>query len=291
MLVLIFAILCFVSIFILFRYFEKWKVDNMQAIVVNYLVASILSFLLYNGDISFSDALKQAWFIPSLILGVLFMVSFYLYALSAQRSGVALTAVASKMSVVIPVILGSIIYTNENLNALKWIGLGLSLISFYLIFKSKKGSNINVKLLILPTIIFFAAGANDTLMRWIKVHYSIGNGNNFNEEIYFVAILFSISFLTSLFFIAGQAITNPRPIHWQSIGAGALLGVLNVLSATSMFVAMGKFESAFFFPVFNVSIVSLSALSGILLFREKLSTVNLIGIALALITISIIAYA
>ncbi len=291
MLVLIFAILCFVSIFILFRYFEKWKVDNMQAIVVNYLVASILSFLLYNGDISFSDALKQAWFIPSLILGVLFMVSFYLYALSAQRSGVALTAVASKMSVVIPVILGSIIYSNENLNALKWIGLGLSLISFYLIFKSKKGSNINVKLLILPTIIFFAAGANDTLMRWIKVHYSIGNGNNFNEEIYFVAILFSISFLTSLFFIAGQTITKPRPIHWQSIGAGALLGVLNILSATSMFVAMGKFESAFFFPVFNVSIVSLSALSGILLFREKLSTVNLIGIALALITISIIAYA
>lgn len=289
--VLIFAILCFVSIFILFRYFEKWKVDNMQAIVVNYLVAFILSFLLYKGDISYTDVLKQSWLIPGTILGILFMASFYLYALSAQKSGVALTAVASKMSVVIPVILGSVIYVNEDLNTLKWIGLGLSLISFYLIFKSEKGSNLNMKLLILPTIIFFAAGANDTLMRWIKVHYSIGNGNDFNEEIYFVGILFSISFLTSLLFLAGQVITKPRSIHWQSIGAGALLGILNVLSATSMFVAMGKFESAFFFPIFNVSIVSLSALAGILLFREKLSTINLIGIALALLTISVIAYA
>jgi uncharacterized membrane protein len=113
--------------------------------------------------------------------------------------------------------------------------------------------------------------------------------NSLNNEIHFIGVLFTVSLLTAIVFMIVHQIRKPRPVHWASIGAGALLGMLNVLSATSMFMAMGQFESGFFFPIFNVSIVSLSALSGIVLFREKLSTINLIGILLATITIGIIA--
>jgi drug/metabolite transporter (DMT)-like permease len=291
MFILIFAILSFVSIFILFRYFEKWEVDNLQAIVVNYLVAASVSLLIYNGNESILDATFQSWFGPAVALGIMFMVSFYLYALSAQKSGVAITAVASKMSVVIPVIAGAALYANESLNALKWTGLGLALLSFYLIFKSKESTGLNLKLLVLPAIIFFISGANDTLMKWIKVTHVPGTGNDINQEILFVGVLFTISLITAIIFMVVHQIRKPTPVHWASIGGGALLGILNVLSATSMFLAMGQFESAFFFPVFNVSIVGLSAISGIILFREKLSTVNIIGIVLAAITIGIIALA
>lgn len=291
MFVLLFAILAFVSIFILFRYFEKWEVDNLQAIVVNYFVAASLSFLIYDGNESLTESLSQNWFPSAIVLGVMFMVSFYLYALSTQKAGVAITAVASKMSVVIPVILGSFLYVNESLNTVKYIGLALALISFYLIFKSKEGNQINIKLLILPAIIFLISGANDTLMKWIKDTFVESSGTDLNNEIHFIGVLFTISLITSIIFMIVHQIRKPTPLHWKSIGAGALLGIMNVLSATSMFLAMGQFESGFFFPIFNVSIVSLSALSGIVLFREKLSTINLIGILLATITIGIIALA
>ncbi len=291
MYILVFAILAFVSIFVLFRYFEKWNVDNLQALVVNYFVAAIISFFIYNGDDALLNSFQQPWFQSAVILGIMFMVSFYLYALSTQKSGVAITAVASKMSVVIPVIIGTFLYANESLNTLKIAGLAMALISFYLIFKSKEGTQLNLKLLLLPTIIFFFSGANDTFMKWIKDTYVVSTGNDLNNEIHFIGVLFSVSLLTSIVFMIAQQIRKPTPIHWTSIGGGALLGILNVLSATSMFLAMGQFESAFFFPIFNVSIVALSALSGIVLFKEKLSTVNLIGILLASITIGIIALA
>jgi len=291
MYILVFAILAFVSIFVLFRYFEKWNVDNLQALVVNYFVAAIISFLIYNGDAPLIESFQQAWFQSAVILGIMFMVSFYLYALSTQKSGVAITAVASKMSVVIPVIIGTFLYANESLNTIKIAGLAMALISFYLIFKSKEGTQLNLKLLLLPTIIFFFSGANDTFMKWIKDTYVVSTGSNLNNEIHFIGVLFSVSLLTAIVFLIVHQIRKPTPIHWASIGGGALLGVMNVLSATSMFLAMGQFESAFFFPIFNVSIVALSALSGIVLFKEKLSTVNLIGILLASITIGIIALA
>jgi len=289
MFILIFAILAFVSIFVLFRYFEKWNVDNLQALVVNYFVAAVVSFFIYSGEDKLTDSIHQAWFPSAVILGVMFMVSFYLYALSTQKSGVAITAVASKMSVVIPVVIGTFLYENESLNAVKYTGLALALVSFYLIFKSKEGTKLNLKLLLLPAIIFFFSGANDTFMKWIKDTYVETAANSFNNEIHFVGVLFTVSLLTAIVFMVVHQIRKPTPVHWASIGGGALLGILNVLSATSMFLAMGQFESGFFFPIFNVSIVSLSALSGIVLFREKLSTINLIGILLATITIGIIA--
>lgn len=291
MYILVFAILAFVSIFVLFRYFEKWNVDNLQALVVNYFVAAIVSFFIYDGGTPLTESIQQPWFQSAVILGIMFMVSFYLYALSTQKSGVAITAVASKMSVVIPVIIGTFLYANESLNSMKIAGLAMALVSFYLIFKSKEGTQLNLKLLLLPTIIFFFSGANDTFMKWIKDTYVVSTGNDLNNEIHFIGVLFSVSLLTSIVFMIAHQIRKPTPIHWASIGGGVLLGLLNVLSATSMFLAMGQFESAFFFPIFNVSIVALSALSGIILFKEKLSTINLIGILLASITIGIIALA
>lgn len=291
MLILIFSILSFTSIFILFRYFEKWKVDNFLAIVVNYFVAATSSFLIYDGEDNLLNTIDQDWFPASIALGLLFISSFYLYSITVQKAGVAITAVASKMSVIIPVLFGAWIYENESMSILKFAGLALALVSFYLIFKSKEGTTINLKLLLLPSLIFLASGVNDSLMKWIKETYVVSTGTSLNNEIHFIGTLFSVSLVAGVIGFIINQIRKPKAINLRSIGAGVLLGLLNVLSATSMFIAMGQFESSFFFPIFNVSIVALSALSGILLFKEKLSTINLIGIILASITIGVIAIA
>jgi multidrug transporter EmrE-like cation transporter len=52
---------------------------------------------------------------------------------------------------------------------------------------------------------------------------------------------------------------------------------------------VGYYESTFVFPVFNVSIVGITALAGVVFFREKLSAINWLGFALAALAIIVIA--
>ncbi len=283
------AILFFVSIFVIFRIFERYKINNSHAIIINYLIASAFSYLIYKGDISLSQLPQQSWFYPSAILGFLFMVSFLLFAISSQKAGIAITAVASKMSVVIPVLVGAYLYKYEHLTSIKIIGLILALLSFYLIFKKEKKEKIALNLIILPLLIFIFSGINDSLMKYIRETYFRGTTITLNSEILFVGTLFAFSFVTGILLFAPVTLIKKEKIEWKSLWAGIILGIVNFFSALTMFKAMGYFESSVYFPIFNVGIVSLSALIGITFFKEKLSRTNLIGLGLAMTTILILA--
>ena len=153
MVFLVLSILFSTSIFIIFRLFPKYKIDNFQAIIVNYVVAIIFGLLVSDLPSSTTAILDKNWFNWSIIVGFLFIVVFYLFALSSQKAGIAVTAVASKMSVVIPVSLG-FFYFQEEANLSKIIGIALSLVAFYLLLQKKKGIKLNYKYIFLPILIF-----------------------------------------------------------------------------------------------------------------------------------------
>ena len=282
---IIIAIVFFVSILLIFRMFDTYKIDNSQALIFNYFVAAFFAFTIYSGELKIVEIPSQDWFSPSIILGVLFALSFLLFALSTQKAGIAITSVASKMAVMIPVIFGAYFYDSENLNAIKIIGLLLAMASFLLIFKKNNTESFNKNKILLPIAIFVFSGANDTLLKFIReVHFNISE-SDLNSEILFVATLFSISFISSLIFFGIPLIVKKKKFELKNIIAGSILGIFNFLSAFTMFKAMGYFESSIFFPIFNVSVVGLSALIGVVLFKEKLTTINYIGLILALAAI------
>lgn len=283
------AILFFVSIFLIFRMFEKYKINNSHAIIVNYLVASTFSFIVYSGKTKLIDIVNQDWFIATAVLGSLFMISFLLYAISTQKAGMAITSVASKMSVVIPVFIGAYLYEYEHLSIVKIIGLIFALLSFYLIFKQSGKGKIQWLKIILPLLIFLFSGATDALMKYIREIYFKSSEMDLNSEILFIGSLFIISFISGIFILGPITIIKKDKIELKSLWAGIVLGIANFFSALTMFKAMGYFESSVFFPIFNVSIVGLSAIIGIVFFKEKLSRINYIGLILALITIIILA--
>ncbi len=286
---LISATLLFVSIFVIFRLFDNYKINNSQAIIVNYLVASIFSFIVYQGDISIMEIPQQSWFIPSVFLGVLFMFSFLLFAYSTQKAGVAITATASKMSVVIPVFVGAYLYEYENLSTTKVVGLLLAIASFYLIFKKDKTEDIDFKKILFPTLIFAFSGINDTLLKYIREIHFNSIEMDLNSEILFMTSLFSIAFIAGLVVFGSKSVYKKEKINLHTIIGGFVLGIFNFFSALTMFKAMAFYESAIFFPIFNVSIVAISAIIGILLFKEKMSLINKVGIFIALATILLLA--
>lgn len=284
MIYIVFVIFISSAIFVTFKYFERYKVDNFQAITINYLVASICGLIISPIHSIQTDILDKPWLIYSIIIGTIFIFTFLLFALSSQKAGVAITAVFSKMSVVIPVIFGIFLYA-EHLNILKILGIIATLFAFLLVFYKKEKSKIKWAVIIFPILIFFGNGLIDTLLKYIEHHFIKGDTNYFLTTIFITALIFGL--LVS----AIKYLKNRKGIDKASFIGGLILGILNYATTYCMILAMSKFESNVLFPIQNVGIVMVSALFGLVLFKEKLSLINWIGISVAISAILLIAFA
>ncbi len=278
------AIFFSTCIIITFRLFGKYKIDNLQAITFNYLVASILSFTSFNEWISPLEILQKSWFIWATLNGFLFILVFYIFARSAQNAGVAITSVASKMSVVIPVLIGIIFY-KDNINWLKMAGIIIAFPAFYLILSRKTEEKVGLKYFILPLLLFLGTGSNDSIMKHAQTYYV------FDDYLLFLGTIFFLSLIIGIIFWITGITAKKQPVSTKNILAGIILGILNYLSTMFFLRSVAIFQSSEFFPVFNVSIVSMGALVGYFLFKEKLLIKNWIGILLAISTILLIAFA
>ncbi|RYF86152.1 MAG: EamA/RhaT family transporter, partial [Chitinophagaceae bacterium] len=95
---------------IAFKLCDRYRIDKFQAIVCNYAVCTITGSLFSGSVPSFVEAAGAPWFKWSLLMGLFFIASFNLIALTVQKSGLAIAAVASKTSLVIPFIFSVLLY-------------------------------------------------------------------------------------------------------------------------------------------------------------------------------------
>lgn len=278
------AILISSSIFVTFKLFNRFKIDNFQAITINYLVASILGIIIVGSEFQYDIIVKKEWLPYAAILSLTFIGTFVLFALSSQKAGVAITAVFGKMSVIIPVIAGIFLY-NESLNSLKILGIISTIAAFILIFYKKERSKIRWSIILFPIILFFGNGFIDTILKYIEYHFIRG------DYILFLSVVFIIAFIMALFISMIKYARTKKTFSIQTIIGGSILGLLNFSTTYFLLIAMTQFQSNVLFPIQNVGIVMLSALFGLILFREKLSMINWLGILLSIMAILLIAFA
>jgi len=284
MLYLILAILTSSAIVVIFKLFDSYKINNIQAITANYAIAAVLGFITAPGIISTNAIIVANWFPFALIVGITLILVFNVFALSSQKAGVAITAVSSKMSVVIPVTIGILFY-HDIVNIWIIIGIIISLLAFYLTFKKEENVKLNKKYILLPLLLFFGNGSNDSLLKHSQKFY-IGD-----ETALFLSTAFLFSFIIGAIVLLIDMLKNNRTLKMKNIAAGVILGLLNYASTYFFIKGLSHFQSSVFFPIFNVSIVCIAALVGYFVFREKLSKTNWLGILLALAAILIIALA
>lgn len=278
--------ICFSSlIFVIFKLYEVYKIDTVYAITTNYVVACIVGLFFYSGAMPPVEIIHQPWFLGTLLLGFLFIVVFNLMARTSQKVGVSVASVATKMSLVIPVIFGVLVY-NEELGIIKIIGILLALAAVY--FASIKEKQISIKrsALILPILVFLGSGIIDTSIKYVQeVHISE------HEFPLFSATVFAAAAFVGIVFIGIRTFNTPLRINLRNILGGIALGIPNYFSIYYLLRALQNpsLNSASVFTINNVAIVMLSTLLGILLFREQISAKNWSGIALAIISIILVA--
>jgi len=285
MLDLALSILCSTMIFVIFKLFAVHKVETFYAIITNYFVACFCGFLFYEGNVTVFEIPQKEWFWGTFALGVLFIVVFNLTATTAQKVGVSVASVAMKMSLVIPVIFGVAVY-HEELGILKILGIVLALIAVYFASHKEKSLQIKSTLLLLPFLVFLGSGVIDTAIKYMQEVYI-----EEAEFPLFSATVFMAAAATGVLFILIKAFKKPLKINFRNILGGIALGITNYYSIYFLMRALQNdtLNSASIFTINNVAIVMLSTLLGILLFREKISLKNWSGIALAMVSILLVA--
>jgi len=280
------SILASSLIFVIFKLFGKFKINTLYAIITNYIVACSVGLLFYAGEVSVADVPKKPWFWGTLALGMLFILVFNLMAATAQRVGVSVASVATKMSLAIPVLFGVFMY-NEVLGPLKIVGILLALAAVYFASIKEKSMAIEKVSLLLPLLVFLGSGIIDTSLKYIQeVHIK--------EEEYpiFSASVFGSAAMVGILFILVRSFKSPFKFNFRDILGGIALGVPNYFSIYFLLKALenDSLNSASVFTINNVAIVMFSTLLGILLFKEQVSTKNWGGIALAVISIILVAF-
>lgn len=257
-----------------------------QAIVFNYFTAAIMGFMFDGMTLSISELPHKPWFFSIFIFGFGFITMFNILGISTQKVGITIATVAFKMCMIIPVIAAFFLY-NDSMPLLKISGILLACVAIIMASVKKEKHDVEPKYLILPVVLFFGSGFLDTYFKYSEKNYI-----QESDAGLFCSMAFLVAGSIGLLFLLFTVLSGRTKFEIKSVWAGILLGIPNYGSLYFLFKAlrMDGFESSVVFPLNNMGIVATSALFAFFIFREKLSPLNWTGIALAIVSIAMIAW-
>jgi drug/metabolite transporter (DMT)-like permease len=283
MIYLLLAILTSTSIVVTFKVFKSFNISVLQAITINYVTASGFGFLTNENTFQFAQLAHQPWFGSALIVGITLIVAFNLYALSAQHAGIAITAISSRMSVVIPVSFGFLLF-GDTAGWLKVTGIVIAIVALYFTSKKERTDHVITRYFYLPLLLFLAFGANDTLLK-VAEHFFITD-----DFTLFLATAFLAALVPGVVILIFKWQSGNEKFQFKNVIAGVILGILNWYSTLYFLKGIDVYEVSVFVPAFNIGVVVLAGLTGYLFFKEKLSSHNIAGIFLAILAIVLLSF-
>lgn len=274
------TIFCSTSIALILKLIDTKKGEAIVLLAGNYLVASIISlmFILFKEDVQFS--IYTLLF--GLILGLLFVVSFFAFAKAISYAGTGLATTSSRLSVIIPIAFSIIIY-NEIPSNFQIVGFVFTVVTFFLFYLSisdghKSGDGFLKYILLLAVLV--GIGINDFSMKVFK------SWKPEQEEPFFVFFIFTSAFIYALIFIAIKKIK----IIKDTAVWGLILGVPNVFSTIFLLAALASLPAILVYPLINVGIIIFTTLLAFIIWKEKLNLWGVLALTsgiLAIIFLSI----
>ncbi|ARS33995.1 hypothetical protein [Pontibacter actiniarum] len=298
MLYLLLSIFCSASLIFIFKLYERYNVHTMQAIAVNYGVCVLVGLCFPGGaDVLQPEIFSRTWAYYAMALGFIFIVTFYLIAVTAQKVGVTVASVAAKISLVIPVLFSLLVLqtTVKEYTWLNYTGMAAALVAIVLSSlrprqqeAGEAGTRVPLVLaVVLPLVIFLNSGVADSLINYTNQHHLQPH-----EASQFTMLTFAASAVIGGAVILYQRTRHKTSLRRRSFVAGVVLGVPNFFSIFFLIQALRYFnnDGAFFYPINNIGIILAGAAGAAILFKERLNPLNKLGLALAVLALLLISY-
>ncbi len=206
-------------------------------------------------------------------LNLTFQVS---YTLALARGPVGITTLFSSLAILIPV-LGSVVFFDEEMGALRIVGLALTLITFLLNSEPKKGDKQRTADRSRPFLIgltFLSNGLASFFQKWfargVYGHEIAGYG-------FFSYALGALIAFTAVFLMARRSHRPTMRIKGPALGWAAAVGL--ALGAFQWLYTYGLrvIDATLLMPVYSGVSVMLSMTAGVILFKERPSGRRLLG--------------
>lgn len=264
--------------------------DKYLFISVSCIVSVALLFLF--GGIK---TLSLFTFLTACGFGALTLIQSYFMLRAYDSGSFAYTSVIVSLSTIIPAFSGAIFW-DETLYPAQIAGIVLLIACFMLcVGKDKEKKQMSVKWLVYVFLAFLSTGFIGVMQ---KVHQSSAYANELNG---FLMISFAISAISAgiCAVIAVNRKTDGQNTAENSEGKtkkGAIYPILIILSGVGVALnnvinlyLSGKVASAVFFPIVNGGGLILVTLCAVVLYREKLSVKQWIGIIVGIISVVLLS--
>ena len=281
---LIIAVLCSVAVSVLLKVARKRNIVIQQAIAFNYIVALSLSWFLLKPDfkgLEFTDFIAQSENTPIfLALGILLPSVFIIMSKAVEFAGIVRSDAAQRLSLFLPILAAFLIF-HETLSQSKAIGIVLAFVGlFCLLSKPNQQSAVDFRGILGLVGVWFGYGIIDILFKQVAK-----SGGAFPTTLFIAFSLAAcIMFIYLLF----------KRTQWNvaSFVGGIILGVLNFFNILFYIKAHQSFGSnpTLVFAGMNIGVICLGTITGALIFKEKISKVNWLGIVFSLCAIFCLYY-
>jgi drug/metabolite transporter (DMT)-like permease len=284
MIYLLASIISSTAIYVIFRWAKNYNCKLNALITMNYLVATILGFgfLMRFDSRPFFE--NNHWLPFGVILGIMYILMFFLIGTSSQKAGITVTTLANKLSLVFPVFF-SLFWFNEQITTLKYFGIASAITAVLLTLYKKDIKKTNRFYFVLPIAIFLGSGFIDSFIKYVQVlQINDQLSAAYSSFVFFTAFIFGVLFTFT------KSLNQKPTRHAPTLLLGALLGMANFGSLYFILQALNRsnLESSLVFALNNMLIVALSALLGFFIFKEKLNRLNIAGIVLAILSLYIL---
>jgi drug/metabolite transporter (DMT)-like permease len=279
------SICCSIVVSVMLKLARRYEIDVYQAVVWNYSTAILLtSLLLWPRSYSLNGAPWGSY----ITLGLLLPAIFVVLGISIKYSGIVRTEVAQRMSLLIP-ILAAFLFFGEHETLLKFVGILVGFIAIILTIPRSKHSgrrSYNPIALGCLLVVFVGFGVIDVLFKNLATSTAV----SYNTSLFYVFVL---SFGFSLVGLIYQVATGRMRFSWLHIPIGWVLGIAhfgNILFYITAHKSLAS-QPSMVFSAINIGVIVLGALTGMIIFKEKLTLLNKAGIVVAIAAVVIMAYA
>ncbi|WP_407852369.1 EamA/RhaT family transporter [Bordetella petrii] len=261
-----------VTVAVLLKLARRHDIDVRQAIAANYAVTAALTWLMLNPSAKQLASAGQAWGLL-LALGLLLPSGFMAMAQSVRHAGIVRSDAAQRLSLFLPLLAAFALF-GEPLTLRKAAAVLLAFTALFCVLRRRTpaaAASADGRAWLWPLGVWLAYGVVDVLFKQVAKTGAAFSG----------ALL--IAFALSGIVMAGYLLL--RRTEWQArhLLAGMALGVANFGNIVTYIRAHQALPNnpALVFSTMNMGVIAVGTVVGALVFRERLSGLNLLGLVLA----------